>query len=243
MLQIDKWSCVVLRAFRTINFNYSTAGSAPAIPKKRLNKLERSNFKLDDTLKQVLIGNILGDVYLRRFSVNANTRIVFRQGSVNTDYLLHLYDLFKKYSLKSPSITTIIDKDTKKSRYNLSFATMALPCFNEFYNLFYLEGNKRVPINISKYLTRISLAYWIMDDGGFTGTGLKLYTNAYKFEDLNLLIEALDKNLGLKATIHKTSIDKQHTLYISKSQLPLVIELVEKYMHPTMLYKLNIKSK
>jgi hypothetical protein len=82
-----------------------------------------------------------------------------------------------------------------------------------------------------------------MDDGGFTGTGLKLYTNAYKFEDLNLLIEALDKNLGLKATIHKTSIDKQHTLYISKSQLPLVIELVEKYMHPTMLYKLNIKSK
>ena len=43
------------------------------IIKKRLNKIERSNFYLDDFLKQVLIGNILG--YMRIFSVNANTRI------------------------------------------------------------------------------------------------------------------------------------------------------------------------
>jgi hypothetical protein len=82
-----------------------------------------------------------------------------------------------------------------------------------------------------------------MDDGGYTGNGLKLYTNAFKIEDLNLLIESLDKNFGLKATINKTSIKNQHTLYLSKSQLPLVIELVEEYMHPSMLYKLNINNK
>ena len=83
-----------------------------------------------------------------KFSVKANTRIIFRQDSANTEYLFHLYDLFKEYSLKSPSITTIIDKDTNLSRYNLSFATMALPCFNEFYKrqhpqaVFYLVGQK-----------------------------------------------------------------------------------------------------
>jgi hypothetical protein len=58
-----------------------------------LNKIERSNFKLDDFLKQVLIGNILGDVYMRKFSVNANTRVIFRQGSANTDYLLLAFRL------------------------------------------------------------------------------------------------------------------------------------------------------
>lgn len=42
-------------------------------------------------------------------------------------------------------------------------------------------------------LTPVGLAYWIMDDGGFTGTGLKLYTNAFSQEELNLLVEALDK--------------------------------------------------
>jgi hypothetical protein len=36
-----------------------------------------------------------------------------------------------------------------------------------------------------------------MDDGSFTGNGLKLHTNAFTLEELNLLIEALNnfKNL------------------------------------------------
>lgn len=57
-----------------------------------------------------------------------------------------------------------------------------------------------------------------MDDGGYTGSGLKLYTNAFKFEDLLILVNALKNNFGLIATINKTSIHNQYTLYISKSQ-------------------------
>jgi hypothetical protein len=79
-----------------------------------------------------------------------------------------------------------------------------------------------------------------MDDGGFTGSGLKLHTNAFKFEDINLLIVALDKNLSIKASINKTSINNQFTIYISKKYLPVVINLVKEHMHPSMLYKLNI---
>ena len=70
-----------------------------AITKKRLTKVERTNFNLDDFLKEVLIGNILGDIHMRRFSNTSNTRLIFRQGSKNSDYLLHLYELFKKYTL------------------------------------------------------------------------------------------------------------------------------------------------
>lgn len=95
-----------------------------------------------------------------------------------------------------------------------------------------MKGGKRAPLNISKYLTRVSLAYWITDDGCFTSSGLKLYTNAFPIGDLNLLIDAWNPNFSLKATVNKTSMDRQHTLYISKSQLPLVIYLVEKDMHP-----------
>ena len=85
-----------------------------------------------------------------------------------------------------------------------------------------------------------------MDDGGFTGNGLKLYTNAFSSSDLDLLIDALDKNFGIKATINKSSIKDQQTLYISKKQLPLVVDLVKDHMHPTlkgsMLYKLNTSA-
>ena len=82
-----------------------------------------------------------------------------------------------------------------------------------------------------------------MDDGGFTGSGLKLYTNAFTKDELNLLVDALDKNFSIKACIHKSSIEKQLTPYISKKQLPLVRDLIQEYIQPSMLYKLNIDPK
>lgn len=126
---------------------------------KRISNAERSKFKLDSNLKEILIGNILGDVYMRRFSEKANVRLIFRQGSTNASYLLHLYSLFQEFVTTPPSISTVIDKKTKKIRYNLSFATLALPCFNELYSLFYFEGKKIIPNNIAELLTPVSLAY------------------------------------------------------------------------------------
>lgn len=119
--------------------------SSSSLQQKRLTNLERSKITLDDYLKQVLVGNILGDVYMRRFSTKSNTRIVFRQGSINTDYLLYLYNLFKKFVATPPSVTSITDSATGKTRYNLSFTTLALPCFNQLYEVFYVNGKKSHP--------------------------------------------------------------------------------------------------
>ena len=80
--------------------------------------IERSKFTLSDYLKAVLVGNILGDVYMRRFSAKANTRLVFRQGSINAEYLLYLYSLFQHFVTTPPSISSITDKVTGKTRYN-----------------------------------------------------------------------------------------------------------------------------
>ena len=41
---------------------------------------------------------MVGVIYIKIFSVKANTRIIFRQGSINSDYLFHLYDLFKEFT-------------------------------------------------------------------------------------------------------------------------------------------------
>ena len=106
-------------------------------------------FKLDSYLKQVLVGTILGDVYMRRYSKKANVRIIFRQGSIHSSYLLHLYNLFQEFVSTPPSVSTVTDKITGKLRYNISFATLALPCFNELYEIFYFEGKKFIPNNIA----------------------------------------------------------------------------------------------
>lgn len=82
-----------------------------------------------------------------------------------------------------------------------------------------------------------------MDD--FSGSGVKLCTNAFNIDELKLLVEALDQNFSLKATTNKTSfplgLENQFTLYISKNQLPLLTNLVKEHIQPSMLYKLNIK--
>ena len=205
-----------------------------------MNKAERQNYELDDYLRQVLVGNILGDVHMRRFSENSNVRVVFRQGSINASYLLHLYELFQKFVTNPPSVSTILDSKTGRSRYNLSFSTLALPCFNELYESFYENKIKRIPNNIADLLTPVSLAYWIMDDGSFTGSGLKISTNSFSSKDLDLLINALEINFSIKASRNVQYRDRsQYTLYITKAQLPLVRSLVKDYMHPDMLYKLG----
>ena len=121
------------------------ARSYHSTKQKRLTNLERSKFILDHHLKQVLVGNILGDVYMRRSSIKSNTRIVFRQGSINAEYLLYLYSLFRHFV--PPSISSITDKVTVSIRYNLSFTTLALPCFNQLYKTFYVNGKKKIYTN------------------------------------------------------------------------------------------------
>jgi LAGLIDADG DNA endonuclease family len=226
--------------FNNFEFNFKSIRTNEVNNLKRLTKLERSSFSLDDFQKQVLIGVILGDLHMRRSSKIANTRVVFRQGSIHSAYLLHLYELFQKFVNTPPAVTTIIDKNTGRTRYNLSFSTLALSCFNKYYELFYVDGKKRVPYDIGNYLTPVGLAYWIMDDGSFTGSGVKLSTNAFSKDDLRLLTGGLEENFSIIGTINVQYRERdQNTIYISKAQLKLLKSLVLPYMHPEMVYKLG----
>ena len=88
-----------------------------------------------------------------------------------------------------------------------------------------------------------------MDDGSLSGSGLKLHTNAFTLEELNLLIKSLEQNFsplwGLKQPLILL-IEKNHNIqYIfqkNKCLSPLGLkELVMEHIHPDMLYKLNIE--
>jgi len=43
-----------------------------------------------------------------------------------------------------------------------------------------------------------------MDDGNFTGSGIKLATHSFSMNEIEFLIKALDKNFSIKATINKS---------------------------------------
>jgi hypothetical protein len=78
------------------------------------------------------------------------------------NYFNHIFELFKpfinkEYKVKSRSF---IDKRSNKTYSSILFATLTLPCFTYYRELFYnLEGKKIIPNNINQLLTPRGLAY------------------------------------------------------------------------------------
>src|SRR5436190_15807573 len=62
-----------------------------------LTKGRRSLFVLPENFKSILVGLILGDLYIFKSAKSVNAGLRFEQGLVHKDYLVHLYDLFKTY--------------------------------------------------------------------------------------------------------------------------------------------------
>jgi LAGLIDADG DNA endonuclease family len=95
---------------------------------------------------------------MRKFNISenskSNARLVFLQSVEQSELIYHLFELFKEYSISPPKINSSLIKETGNLRYNISFGTRTLPCFNEFYNLFYKNRVKVVPDNIEENFTK-----------------------------------------------------------------------------------------
>jgi len=158
----------------------------------------------------------------------------------HSDYLNYLYELFEPFVGTEPKSTSRKpDKRTGLTYDSLIFKTLAFPCFNEYYELFYPNGKKIVPLNISKYLTEVSLAFWIMDDGGKTTYGdLLLHTNGYTFEEVQLLVLVLKEKFNLVCKVSQRK-PNQWAILIPKKELCKVRKLVSSYLHSSMEYKIS----
>lgn len=108
---------------------------------------------------EVLIGLLLGDLFVQKRTANANSSLQFKQGMINKDYLFHLYDIFKELCKMEAKVTSFVDKRSNKTYSYALFNTQSLECLNYYRNLFYHNGVKIVPGNIGDLLTPASLAY------------------------------------------------------------------------------------
>jgi len=209
--------------------------------KKRLSKEERKLIKLSSDSHQALIGILLGDGHIQKRSSTGNSRFMFAQTAVGNEYYYYsVFKLFEPYCTANMEsyLNTWVDKRNGKTYQSLSFATMALPCFNVFRESFYPNGKKIVPTNIDKLLTDISLAYWIMDDGSKQGKGLSIWVCAFSKEDIQRLTNTLFNKFGLKCSVH--GIDsRQPRIYVWAESIGQLRTIVKPYMHHTMYYKVD----
>ena len=89
------------------------------------------------------------------------------------NYFNHIFDLFKPFISKEYKIKSryFLDKRTNKTYSSVIFATLTLPCFTFYRELFYNspgrsgdcpligQDKKIVPLNINQLLTPRGLAY------------------------------------------------------------------------------------
>ncbi|KAF9818418.1 hypothetical protein IEO21_02767 [Rhodonia placenta] len=193
----------------------------------------------------IIIGSVLGDAYLNRRS-GEGVRVCYRQSQIHKEYLFWLYELLynRGYTTNLPprQYTRTIGIKNGTLYYGYEFNTFTFRSFNWIHQLFYKKGKKVIPENIAEYLTPLALAVWIMDDGGWTNSGVRIATNSFELTEVKLLNEAIKSRYNLDTTIQKIYIKDKYSIYIKKQSITALISIIGPFMHPSMLYKLGINN-
>jgi len=200
----------------------------------------------------LIIGLLLGDGYCNKRIIEG-CRICIRQSSIHKEYLFWLYDFFyiRGYcSNLKPRLYTRKLKKYSNVYIGYEFNTYTFRSFSWIYKLFYHKGKKRINKNLENYITSLSLAVWLMDDGGWTGYGVRISTNAFSYEEIIILTGILNRKFELKCTIQNLSKPKnynkntiyvdKYSIYIKSTSVPLLRKLVLPYFHSSMLYKIGL---
>lgn len=186
----------------------------------------------------ILVGNLLGNGHAEKRK-NA-TRFHFHMSSKNAEYIFWLYSFFmeKGYcSTVKPKVKKQIHKNNTVY-YSIKFRTFSFSSFNYLYDAFYtVEKTKTVPLYIFNLLTEKAFSIWFMDDGGKSGSGVKISTENFTYSEVCLLQKAIFEKFSLQPTIqhHK---DK-YILYFPKSDMFRFSSIVKPHMLDCMLYKLH----
>jgi hypothetical protein len=82
--------------------------------------------------------------------------------------------------------------------------------------------------DIANYLTPISLAYWLADDGAKHGKGLMLNTNSYEKVQVELLSSVINQTFGFSSSVYskRGRNTTYYTIYISSKDMPKLRALV-----------------
>ena len=135
-------------------------------------------------LLSILIGNLLGDAHgeLR----NNNPRFSIHMSSKNMAYLNWLHKFYYSLGYCSPSSIKYKPQIGKlgKIYYSGKLNLYTFSSLKWVYDLFYLNGIKYIPKEIDKYLDPLTIAIWLMDDGGCYNKGILFSTYCFSHKDV-----------------------------------------------------------
>lgn len=181
---------------------------------------------------EIILGIMMGDGSMERSY--KNVRMSTAHGEKQKDYSYYIAD--KLSNLKPYVYISTSKLDERTGKYYTSYWVNlhTNPAFNELYDHFYINGIKRIPIELFDNFTWQSLAYMFMDDGSKTSCGGRLATNCFTLEDLQKFKAFLLEKFNIE-----TTICKDHTLYIKAKSFRHMKTYIEPYMCECTKYKIR----
>jgi len=89
-------------------------------------------------------------------------------------------------------------------------------------------------------MNELTLSIWIMDDGGWTGEGVRISANCFSHSELERLIRVINNKFDLDCTIQKIQFKNRYSIYIKKNSMDKLRALTLPHIHKSMLYKLGL---
>ena len=185
----------------------------------------------------IMVGSLLGDGYAERR--RGGIRLTIQQESSNVAYIMWFHkNLAERGYCKEdkPKRGMRIGKGGKV-RYFYRLRTYTYKSLGWLYDIIYDGKKKVITKEIKEYINPLSLSIWIMNDGGRVSAGMKLSTNGFTREEVEILSGILNEKYGLDTRLHR---DREKALiYVPKGSMGKLAGIVKGYIHPTMKYKLN----
>ncbi len=185
-------------------------------------------------LDSLILGVLLSDGWLF-INKSGNTLLAFKQSTDKLEFFFKVFNQLSHYCSRFPNITSTYVNN--KTHYAISFSTRTLPCLTEWYNIFYINKKKVVPLDLYNLLTYEALAYWIMCDGTRNKKGLVLQTQSFTIKEVILIINVLMHKFNLKCSIQMQR--NQPTIYIYTKSMKELSPKIIPYFVPSMLYKIS----
>lgn len=189
-----------------------------------------SGAMLTPAMRQVLLGTLLGDGYMR-----THNSYGVAHGIHQGDYLYHVAESL------GPFVSVVEYKKSSKGE-SLGLRTRCHHQFKEYSSRFYPCGSSR------KVLGGVSigdlgpegLAYWFMDDGKYDGSGFYLCVGDLPGPHAEVLARMLGDRFGLVCTVQAHDASRGYrNIYVTAQSRMRFLELVSSSVIPSMCYKLN----
>lgn len=199
------------------------------------NKIVRQMVNIPTNLKSVILGILLSDGHLFKNKLG-NTLFSFKQSIKRFDFTWTLFLKFSHFCQGYPRLD--YTKINGKPYTLIYFATRVYPCFTEFYNMFYINNKKIVPLELYNLLDYEALAYWIMGDGTKSGTGIVLQTQSFTVKECVFIISVLMHKFDLVCNLYMQR--NQPTIYINSKSIKKIQDKLIPYFPISMRYKFKL---